>query len=114
MISSIMTPNEATVHLIEKIKDDPQYKKAISDYLGPLTDYPCPYDLCMGMCEVWADLVSPFSQWLDHIGPYQMDHCIAVIDGRYYDALDPQGVECIDQLTIKTYTRKQWIEYNLP
>ena len=107
-------PKVLTEILIESIRHNEGYKQTIMDFFEhELPHYPCAYDLCMGMCAIWAERFSQKTEWLERVGPYRMDHCVAIKDDLYCDPLDPEGVSSTDDLTIQTYTRQEWIDFNL-
>ncbi len=108
-------PKVLTEILIESIRNNEEYKKTIMDYflMDDLPNYPCAYDLCLGMCNQWAERFSTNILWLGLVGPYKMDHCVAIKNDLFCDPLDPEGVVDPDKLTIQTYTRQEWIDFNL-
>lgn len=78
-------------------------------------DRPTEWDINCGWCEEWAiaasEVVGGDVCELADLGmdPDEWSHYVLVLDGRFYDAQDPEGVESIEALhVVRGVTRTEW------
>lgn len=69
------------------------------EYRGEMRHDPLVWDINNGHCEAWAQraaelIPGAFTAWIDP----DVDHCVLVYDGRFYDADCPDGVHRWSQL----------------
>jgi hypothetical protein len=91
-----------------------------------LDERPVAWDINCGECETWAEMAASLTGgkalWLDTIldvDPDETDllvnHCVLVLDGRYYDSQHPDGVDDVRDLDyMRGVKRVDWIANNVP
>lgn len=78
---------------------------------------PIAWDINSGWCEEWAEraqsAVGGEIVWLDQVGfdPLEFAHAVLDLDGRFYDAQHPDGVDELNALhLVRGTTRSAWLE----
>ena len=109
---------DALREVTESIKDEMQDR---GWYLGgrqPRYDRPTDWDVNNGMCEEWAISAlealgssayarepspdGPYMAWLEEFDARYEDysHCVVYLNGKYYDAQVPDGVDALEDLPL--------------
>lgn len=94
---------KVTESMLDQMQEDGWYTSK-GDYVH---SRPLPWDINNGRCEEWAEAAKDAlgrgeSDFVEDMDPelYDIAHIVLVLDGRYYDAQVPEGVDSLRDLPI--------------
>lgn len=99
---------QVTEEILDRMRQNGFYWRG--DVYGPvrLRNDPIVYDINNGYCDAWAELAAQripgaFTAWIDP----DVDHCVLVYGGKFYDADCPDGVDRWSQLPMFAHPEEE-------